>query len=354
MNTSTATRNRFFKLRLIALFCSIALNFVFLNISAQEVLKQVRYDFDANEKLSAGKKAKYSLENKNGKFYIHQKSKENLNYGLGLFSMSDYSKYYDVDERFDLKFLNLEPDNALGASVSTYDGKGNAGYMSTTKFMLTADGKLRFYSGPYLEDNSAFLLLPATACASFKPGAVNRVGLVRNSHDWYVIVNGDTVKHHYEEEVVPILNLFSGRFEFAGKCDAELDNFLFSIYENDEKKKIETAKLKELPGAYLTFASCLKKEGKRVTLQLKRLGSGSKFSLSGLSDQPLEFYLEEHKEDVFSYYGQLTLVLGGEQLMMRKIAVTYDKAKNRHNLTFNVYGKMADGTTQDCDFDGDK
>ncbi len=146
-----------------------------------------------------------------------------------------------------MKFLEPNPESALGIYAVTYDGKGNSGYYNTIRFMLTAYGKVKYYSGPDIE-NDDFLKLPSEPCTAFKQGEVNKVAFIRNSHDWYLMVNEQTVKHSVDENVVPILNLYTGRIEFAGKCKAEIDNFSFTILNNKETEKILVDKLRGLTG----------------------------------------------------------------------------------------------------------
>ncbi len=174
-------------------------------------------------------KAKYSLKIKDGKLSIDQRGSAEEMYRIPLFALSDYSKYYDVDESFELKFMGAEPQSGFGLSVWTYDGHGNVGYTSETKFMISPDGKIKYYSG--LRGDKDPIYGPWEPCTVFKPGEINKAQFLRKSHDWYVLVNGISVKHSYEEKVEPIINLFSGRFIFEGKCQAQIDNLSFVLLQ---------------------------------------------------------------------------------------------------------------------------
>jgi hypothetical protein len=337
---------------ILKFFVTILLFAGFLNAHSQDTLSHISYDFSEPQQYSTWPGSKFKVEGKDGKLYFTQKGSKPENWSPGLFANSNSTKYYNVDIRFDLKFLDTNPESILGLSVSTYDGGGNAGYQSVTEFALTPEGKIKYYSGKLIDDYQV-MKQPAEPCASFKPGQVNQVALIRNAHFWYVLVNGDTAKQSYELKLEPIMNLFSGQFELAGKCKAEIDNFTFASLSDIDITARYHAKMKGLSGSYIFYSSCLQAESKRVTLQFSQIGKTSRFSLVGLDKNPVEFYLEEIKENVFRYDGNLNVIVDGQAYILRKFLLTYDKDKNRHNMSFNVYGDTPKGR-RDCDFDGDK
>lgn len=197
--------------------------------------------------------------------------------------------------------------------------------------MLTAYGKVKYYSGPDIE-NDDFLKLPSEPCTAFKQGEVNKVAFIRNSHDWYLMVNEQTVKHSVDENVVPILNLYTGRIEFAGKCKAEIDNFSFTILNNKETEKILVDKLRGLTGTQGIYAACLKND-KHRKISLEQIGNTNKFNLGGIvPGYPIEVYIDESQDNVFTVDDFYVKDLGN----VSKFKIELDKEKNVYNVTFKV------------------
>lgn len=318
------------KISIIVFFCFFS---TFINAQNEDIIKQVNYNFDKDFKKTTPDKSNYSYANANGKLIISQKGKSLDYYNPEIFTMSDFNKYYDIDERFELKFIESNPESAFGLYAVTYDGKGISGYYNITQFMLTADGKLKYYSGPVIEDKD-FIKLTSEPCEAFKIGEVNKIAFVRKSHDWFLMVNGQEVKHSVEDQMEPILHIYTGRFIFSGKCNAEIDNFSFTVLHNKEKKKILEDKLRGLTGVYGIYASCLKND-KHRKISLEQIGNTNKFNLGGIvPGNPIGVYIDESQENVFTVDDFYVKDLGN----VSKFKIELDKEKNVYNVIFKVIG----------------
>lgn len=329
--------------------CAISM-LIIVQAQAQGDLVNVFQPYDTDSKIKVEKGSNYKMEIKNGKLNIRHKGKieKIVNY---LYSGLDaYKECYDLHLKLELKFVEGDEKSSFGMEFYTYDSKRTTDYFNFIKFMLTGDGKLKFYSGA--DEKMIISKQPADPCPSFKPNEANTIEMIRNKKDWYLVINRDTVKHIVETALHPVVKLFTGNFLLEGTSEIELDNFSYVVRPDKENEEKKIKKLKAIEGSYLTFSSCLKNKTKRLTLKLKYEG-GTKFIMTGLGKDASTLYLDEKEENVFSHYDNLSVEMGGEIYGLRKLKITQNSSGTRHNITFNMFTQDSK-TITDCDFDGDQ
>lgn len=341
-NQSCVTRLHQFAIAFVCMLCTIA-------VRAQNEIVNQSDVYYTDGKIQMGKGSDYKEEVKNGKLYIKFKGKQ------GRLSQSLYNRVspdqecYDLESKFELKFIEGNDKAAFGMEFYTYDQKRTTNYINITKFMLTGDGKLKFYSGP--DEKMEIYNQPSEPCPSFKPGEINFIQIIRKQKDWYLVINKDTVRHSTETSLYPVIKMLTGNFISEGKLEVEMDNYSYVVRPDMKEVQERMKKLNALSGSYLTYSSCLKNDSKRFIIKLKYEGDGSaKFTLTGLSRDAVTVYLNETGNNLFTTDQNFYIARGGENYEIRRFKIKQDESgAAAANVTFNAFS-----ANTDCDFDGDK
>ncbi len=304
------------------------------------------------------------------------------------FSGSKYEGYYD----FMGNLNKLDRDIPLGDFKVTYtysvkEGSENCmlgmTYLTQDKnsstyftfsFMLSQSGELHFFSGipvkyeaPFAEKN--FTIEP---CPSLKKGfALNEVSVVRESRNWYLLVNTDTVKKVVEpaykvpnsEQLsfnpAPLLHYNSNVLLRKGKQKLEFYKCSQTFYPISSEIEAISTLLVNLTGNYTLTPDC--KTGStsycfNIRVIYEREGMDHKVLISGITVEPRHYYLR--KDKVFNnWYCDMNendvLVSNGEKYNIRRLY--FYPSKHSSSISFNVQRREAkDGGVYlfDCDFRG--
>lgn len=210
----------------------------------------------------------------------------------------------DTDISYDFSFAKGKEGAAVGMNcTSAKRYKDDSGFEKIIGIYWMVSNKGNFYflatkEGLWLDIKN----YKSINCKNFIPLGSNKMRVLKNSQDWFFMVNGDTV-YRYTQPFEAPLHRLSGNFIVYLKQKSSFTNFSMKMYADNKKDDLLTAKMAQYNGRYIVSSKVCKERGE-FPIDVTIFGKNGTIimNISGLGTETIKYLKLVQESDGSSYY----------------------------------------------------